>query len=217
MRAHHTVVLVDDHALVRRGLAALLASDGRYQVIGEASNGEMALELIARLKPAVVMLDLSMPKLDGLGALRRLRKSPNRPRVLVLSMYDDDQFVAQALADGADGYLLKDALDDELFEALDAVVSGHRYLAAGINQARLASVEVNSTELTAREREVLQLIANGQTTSEAAEHLAISPHTATRHRANLMRKLGVHNQAELVRAAVQRGLIILGRTSTPAG
>jgi DNA-binding NarL/FixJ family response regulator len=214
MMPRHTVLLVDDHALVRRGMASLLASDGRYQVIAEASNGEMALELIARHKPTLVLLDLSMPKLDGLGTLRRLRKLPRRPRVLVLSMYDDDQFVAQALSDGADGYLLKDAMDDELFEAMDAVVSGHRYLAAAINQVRLDRVSVQSSDLTSREREVLQLIADGQTTSQAAEQLAISPHTATRHRANLMRKLGVHNQAELVRTAVQRGLIILGRTSS---
>jgi DNA-binding NarL/FixJ family response regulator len=210
----HTVLLVDDHALVRRGMASLLASDGRYQVVAEASNGEMALELIAKHKPTVVLLDLSMPKLDGLGTLRRLRKMPRRPRVLVLSMYDDDQFVAQAMSDGADGYLLKDAMDDELFEALDAVVTGHRYLASGINQVRLGNVSIQSSDLTSREREVLQLIADGQTTSQAAERLAISPHTATRHRANLMRKLGVHNQAELVRTAVQRGLIILGRTSS---
>ncbi len=214
MMPRHTVLLVDDHALVRRGMASLLASDGRYEVVAEASNGEMALELIARHKPTLVLLDLSMPKLDGLGTLRRLRKLPRRPRVLVLSMYDDDQFVAQALSDGADGYLLKDAMDDELFEALDAVVAGHRYLASSINQVRLGHVSIQSSDLTAREREVLQLIADGQTTSQAAERLAISPHTATRHRANLMRKLGVHNQAELVRTAVQRGLIILGRTSS---
>ncbi len=217
MMARHTVLLVDDHALVRRGMASLLASDGRYQVIAEASNGEMALELIARHKPTLVLLDLSMPKLDGLGTLRRLRKLPRRPRVLVLSMYDDDQFVAQAMSDGADGYLLKDAMDDELFEAMDAVVSGHRYLAAAINQVRLGRVSVQSSDLTSREREVLQLIADGQTTSQAADQLSISPHTATRHRANLMRKLGVHNQAELVRTAVQRGLIIFGRTSSDRG
>jgi DNA-binding NarL/FixJ family response regulator len=214
MMRRHTVLLVDDHALVRRGMASLLASDGRYEVIAEASNGEMALELIARHKPTLVLLDLSMPKLDGLGTLRRLRKTPQRPRVLVLSMYDDDQFVAQALSDGADGYLLKDAMDDELFQAMDAVVSGHRYLAAAINQVRLDRVSVQSSDLTSREREILQLIADGQTTSQAAERLSISPHTATRHRANLMRKLGVHNQAELVRTAVQRGLIVLGRTSS---
>ena len=214
MMPRHTVLLVDDHALVRRGLASLLASDGRYAVIGEASNGEVALEMITKHRPTLVLLDLSMPKLDGLGTLRRLRKAPRRPRILVLSMYDDDQFVAQAMSDGADGYLLKDAMDDELFEAMDAVVAGHRYLAAGINQVRLGSVSVQSSDLTSREREVLQLIADGQTTSQAAETLAISPHTATRHRANLMRKLGVHNQAELVRTAVQRGLIILGRTSS---
>jgi DNA-binding NarL/FixJ family response regulator len=214
MMPRHTVLLVDDHALVRRGMASLLASDGRYQVIAEASNGEMALEMIAQHRPTLVLLDLSMPKLDGLGTLRRLRKMPRRPRVLVLSMYDDDQFVAQAMSDGADGYLLKDAMDDELFEAMDAVIAGQKYLAAGINQVRLGNVSVQSSDLTSREREVLQLIADGQTTSQAAETLAISPHTATRHRANLMRKLGVHNQAELVRTAVQRGLIILGRTSS---
>ncbi len=214
MMPRHTVLVVDDHALVRRGLMSLLASDGRYAVVGEASNGEAALELIERFKPTLVLLDLSMPKLDGLGTLRRLRKVPRRPRILVLSMYDDDQFVAQALSDGADGYLLKDAMDDELFEAMDAVVAGHRYLASGINQVRLGNVSIQSSDLTSREREILQLIADGQTTSQAAEQLAISPHTATRHRANLMRKLGVHNQAELVRTAVQRGLIVLGRTSS---
>jgi len=212
MVARHTVLLVDDHALVRRGLALLLASDGRYEVVAEASNGAMALELIARHRPTLVLLDLSMPKLDGLGTLRQLRKMPRRPRILVLSMYDDDQFVAQAMNDGADGYLLQDAMDDELFEAMNAVLAGQRYLASGINPVRLDNVSVQSSDLTAREREVLQLIADGQTASQAAEQLAISPHTATRHRANLMLKLGVHNQAELVRTAVQRGLIVLGRT-----
>jgi DNA-binding NarL/FixJ family response regulator len=209
-----TVLLVDDHALVRRGLASLLASDGRFVVIGEASNGEIALEMIAKHKPTLVLLDLSMPRLDGLGTLRRLRESARRPRVLVLSMYDDDQFIAQALSDGADGYLLKDAMDDELFQAIETLLGGHRYLSAGINQTRLVAVSIRPSDLTAREREVLQLIADGQTTSQAAETLAISPHTATRHRANLMRKLGVHNQAELVRTAVQRGLIVLGRTNS---
>jgi DNA-binding NarL/FixJ family response regulator len=209
-----TILLVDDHALVRRGLASLLASDGRFTVMGEASNGEIALAMIAQHRPTLVLLDLSMPRLDGLGTLRRLRGSPKRPRVLVLSMYDDDQFVAQALSDGADGYLLEDAMDDELFHAIETLLAGQRYLSAGINQTRLVAVSVQPSDLTAREREVLQLIADGQTTSQAAESLAISPHTATRHRANLMRKLGVHNQAELVRTAVQRGLIVLGRTNS---
>ena len=197
MATRHTVLLVDDHALVRRGLALLLASDGRYEVVADASNGAMALELIALHRPKLVLLDLSMPKLDGLGTLRQLRKMPRRPRVLVLSMYDDDQFVAQAMSDGADGYLLKDAMDDELFEAMNAVLAGQRYLATGIDQRRLENVSVQSSDLTAREREVLQLIADGQTTSQAAEQLAISPHTATRHRANLMRKLGAVSYTHL--------------------
>lgn len=214
MTDERTVLLVDDHALVRRGLAALLASDGRYRVVAEASNGEVALELVAQHQPALVLLDLSMPKMDGLATLRRLRRLPDRPRILVLSMYDDDQFVAQATSDGADGYLLKDAMDDELFVAIDTVLSGGRYLASAIDPSRLDASGAAAGLLTTREREVLQLIADGLTTSETADRLAISPHTATRHRANLMRKLGVHNQAELVRAAMVRGLISLRAPST---
>jgi DNA-binding NarL/FixJ family response regulator len=205
----HKVLVVDDHALVRRGLMALLQTDGRFHVVGEAGNGEVALGLVAQLRPDILLLDLSMPRMDGLETIRRLRRTPSRLRILVLSMYDDVQFVAQALSDGADGYLLKDAMDDELFVALDAVLRGQRYLARSIDQARVAEVAVHSVELTQREREVLQLIADGHTTQHAAEILSISPHTATRHRANLMQKLGVHNQVELVRAAAQRRLIVV--------
>jgi DNA-binding NarL/FixJ family response regulator len=205
----HRVLVVDDHALVRRGLMALLHSEGRFTVVGEAGNGEVALALVTQLRPDIVLLDLSMPRMDGLETIRRLRRMPGRIRVLVLSMYDDLQFIAQALSDGADGYLLKDAMDDELFLALDAVLRGQRYLARSIDQSRIAEVAVHSVELTQREREVLQLIADGHTTQHVAEILSISPHTATRHRANLMHKLDVHNQVELVRAAVQRGLIVV--------
>lgn len=205
------VLLADDHALVRRGLAALLATDGRFEVVAEAGNGEEALAQARLTLPDVVLLDLSMPKLDGLETLRRLRREAPRIRVLVLSMYDDAQFVAQALADGAHGYLLKHAMDDELFGALEAVLRGGRYTSTAIDIARVEALEIARSELTAREREVLQLIAAGHTTQEVAELLSISPHTATRHRANLMQKLDAHNQVELVRAAVARGLILMPR------
>jgi DNA-binding NarL/FixJ family response regulator len=205
------VLLVDDHALVRRGLAALLATDGRFQVVGEAGNGEDALAILERVPADLVVLDLSMPRLDGLETLRRLRATGSRIRVLVLSMYDDTQFVAQALADGAHGYLLKHAMDDELFHALEALARGGRYTSKEIDMARVQALEMARSELTAREREVLQLIATGRTTQEVAEDLSISPHTATRHRANLMQKLDVHNQVELVRAAVARGLVMMPR------
>jgi two-component system, NarL family, response regulator LiaR len=203
------VVLVDDHALVRRGLAVLLRTDGRHVVVGEAGSGEAAIGLVDRERPDVVILDMSMPGIDGLETLRRLRRLPVQPRVLILSMHDEAQLIAQALNDGADGYLLKDSMDDELFLAIEGVQRGQRYLAAAIDRARLHEVMSRPTALTSREREVLQLIANGHTTQEVAEQLNISPHTATRHRANLMQKLDAHNQVELVRIAASRGLIVL--------
>lgn len=213
----HRVLLVDDHALVRRGLAALLHADGRFRVVAEAGSGESALAHAAQERPDVVLLDMSMPRMDGLATLRRLRALPARPRVLILSMYDEAHFVAQALQEGADGYLLKDAMDDELFHALEAVLRGQRYVAAAIDRAQVQVASTNPSQLTTREREVLQLIAAGHTTQQVAERLDISPHTATRHRANLMQKLGAHNQVELLRVASQRGLILLPRGRAEGG
>jgi DNA-binding NarL/FixJ family response regulator len=207
-----SLVLVDDHALVRRGLAALLETDGRYRVIAEAGDGEAALATLAGCRPDAVILDLSMPRLDGLETLRRLRRAGARLRILVLSMHDDEQFVARALGLGAQGYLLKEAMDDELFEAVDAILRGQRYVSRSLDAARIESLAGEPSALTEREREVLQLIAAGRTTHEVARILSISPHTATRHRANLMQKLDAHNQVELVRAAVLHGLIVMPRS-----
>lgn len=207
------ILLVDDHALVRRGMAALLHTDGRFRVVAEAGTGEMAIVQAMQERPDVVILDMSMPRMDGLETLRRLRTLPIRPKVLMLSMYDEAHFVAQAMNEGADGYLLKDAMDDELFHALEAVMRGHRYVASAIDRSKVHAEAANPSQLTTREREVLQLIAIGHTTQEAAERLNISPHTATRHRANLMQKLGVHNQVELLRVAAQRGLILMPRNA----
>jgi RNA polymerase sigma factor (sigma-70 family) len=151
-----------------------------------------------------------MPGIDGLETLRRLRARQLPVRVLILSMHDETHLVGQALTGGADGYLLKDSMDDELFQAIDGVLRGQRFVAAAIDRSRLLEATTRPTTLTTREREVLQLIAAGLTTSEVAERLNISPHTATRHRANLMQKLEVHNQVELVRIAATRGLIVLG-------
>lgn len=207
------ILLVDDHALVRRGMAALLHTDGRFRVVAEAGTGELAIAQAMQERPDVVILDMSMPRMDGLETLRRLRTLPIRPKVLMLSMYDEAHFVAQAMNEGADGYLLKDAMDDELFHALEAVMRGHRYVGSAIDRSKVHAEATNPSQLTTREREVLQLIATGHTTQEAAERLNISPHTATRHRANLMQKLGVHNQVELLRVAAQRGLILMPRNA----
>ncbi|MCB0033355.1 MAG: response regulator transcription factor [Anaerolineales bacterium] len=206
------IVLADDHNVVRRGLAALLALEGGFEVVGEASNGEDLLQLVSEQAADVVILDLSMPRLNGLEALRRLKRAQENMRVLVLSMYDDEELIAQALSHGADGYILKDSMDDELFEALETVQKGERYLSGAIDKVVLnrAPSEL-SFELTAREHEVLQLIAAGHTAAEIADLMCISPHTANRHRANLMQKMGVRNQIELVRLAIQRGLVIIGK------
>lgn len=203
------IILVDDHNLVRRGLAALLQIDGRYRVVAEAGNGEDALACVESTPADIVVLDLSMPRMNGFEAIRRITKRAGSIRIVVLSMYDDAQFVAEALRDGARGYILKQAMDEELFHALDAVAKGGQYVSSAIDMGRVQEHLMVSQSLTAREREVLQLIADGHTTQELAEILQISPHTATRHRANLMQKLNAHNQVELVRVASQKGIIIM--------
>jgi DNA-binding NarL/FixJ family response regulator len=204
--------LVDDHALVRRGVAALLRLAGHFEVIGEAGNGEDALSQLAdpsvRVLPDLVLLDLAMPRLDGLETMRRIHKQWPRVAVVILSMHSDEQFVAQALRFGARGYLLKQGMDTELYEALAAVLRGERYVTPSIDRARVATQDEKETELTAREREVLQLVSDGHTTQAVADILNISHHTATRHRANLMQKLQVHNQMELMRTAISRGLVV---------
>jgi DNA-binding NarL/FixJ family response regulator len=202
-------MLVDDHALVRRGVAALIKADGRYAVVSEAGDGEDALAKLEGVEADVVILDLDMPRLNGLEVIRRLLKKQPRSRVLVLSMYDDEQFVAQALRGGARGYILKHAMDDELFKALDAIAHGGRYISSSVSPQHVEQQMLDQSDLTTREREVLQLIVDGHTTNEVADILSISPHTATRHRANLMQKLSVHTQVELVRTAAQRGLVIM--------
>ncbi len=204
----YSIILVDDHNLVRRGLAALLRTDARYCIIAEASNGEEALTQANAHEPDIMILDISMPRLNGLETVRRLKKQSPRTRILMLSMHDDVGFVAQAIREGAGGYILKDAMDDELFQALDALTKGEMYISAQVNLDRVEDDCLGQTDLTAREREVLQLIVDGHTTQQIAHLLSISPHTATRHRANLMQKLNVHNQMELVRCAVEQGLVI---------
>lgn len=205
------VILIDDHAIVRRGLVALLRADSRYKVVAEANDGEEALARLASTEVDIAILDLSMPRLNGLETLRRIAKQHPKVRTVVLSMYDDDQFVAQSLRDGAYGYVLKQAMDDELFGALERVMQGGRYVSPCLDLERIEHRHLERIDLTHREREVLQLIVDGHTTQAVAETLSISPHTATRHRANLMQKLRVHTQMELVRAAAQRGLVVLPR------
>lgn len=205
-----SVILADDHALVRRGLAALLHTDSAYRVVAEANNGEEALQRASEIAADLMLLDLSMPRLNGLEAIRRLKRQQPAMKILVLSMYDDAEFVAQAIKDGVDGYLLKQSMDDELFEALAVIMAGERYFSPTIDLTGLdMQTEHTNDQLTSREYEVLQLIAEGHSAAEIAKLMMISPHTANRHRANIMLKLNVHSQIELIHLAAERGWIIL--------
>ncbi len=203
------IVLVDDHNLVRSGMAALLRQGGRFDVVGEATNGLEALERLREVSCDLLIIDLAMPRLGGIEVIEELRRRDKRIRILVLSMYDDAQFVARAIKNGANGYLLKHAMDGELFDAIEQVLAGDEFISESIDREAFLEFTFDDLELTSREKEVLQLIAEGMTNTEIAEDLFISPHTVTRHRANLMKKLNVHNRVELVKVASSRGLIMI--------
>jgi DNA-binding NarL/FixJ family response regulator len=209
--AKKRVILVDDHNLVRSGLAALLGQDGRFEVVDEATNGVQAIEKVKSVPCDLLIVDLAMPRLGGMEVISEVRRRHRQVRILVLSMYDDAQFVARAIKAGANGYLLKHALDEDLFEAIQAVFRGETFISELIDKDALREFSFDDSDLTSREREVLHLIAEGKTNGDIAEVLSISPHTVTRHRANLMKKLNVHNRVELVNVASSRGLIILPR------
>lgn len=200
------LVLVEDHHLMRQGLAALLSGRGEVQIVGEAANGLEALALVEKLRPQLVLMDLSMPTLNGLDATRQIKQRYPGIAVLVLSMYNDPMFVARALHAGASGYILKESMLEELTLAIHAVIEGGVFLsplvAAPIVQEYLRSAPAGLdpyAQLTAREREVLQLLAEGHSTPQIAKMLTVSLPTVRSHQANLKRKLGFKNRAELVR------------------
>jgi two-component system response regulator NreC len=209
-----SIILADDHPVVRRGMRTLLEAESDFSVIGETGDGLESVRLVEKLQPDVLILDLMMPGLSGLEALRIIRKRSPRTRVVVLSMHENKAFVAEALKNGATCYVLKGSDEENLVQAVQEAAAGRRFLSppvteraidADIEQARAAQLDPHET-LTAREREVLQLAAEGKTGAEIAARLHISPRTVENHRANVMRKLGLKNQSELVRYAVRRGL-----------
>jgi two-component system, NarL family, response regulator NreC len=212
-----SIVLADDHPVVRRGLRALLEAEPDFSIVGEASDGLETVRLVERVRPNVLVLDLMMPGLNGLEALRIIRERATETRVLVLSMYNNKAFVAEALKTGANGYALKGCTEENLLHAVREVAEGRRFLSppvsdiaidAYIEQAKAGPFDPHET-LTPREREVLQLAAEGNTSSEIAERLHISPRTVENHRAKVMRKLELDNHSDLVLYAVRRGLIPL--------
>ncbi|MFY9725958.1 MAG: response regulator transcription factor [Bryobacteraceae bacterium] len=200
-----TVLLVDDHALVRRGFRRMLEDDSEIEVLGEASDGHDAVEAAARLHPAVVVMDFALPSMNGGVATRLILKESPQTAVLILSMHAEASYVRTCLEAGARGYLLKNAMDLELVQAVKQVAGGARVL-----DPRLGSMaEAGNTPpaLSTRELEVLQLIVNGKSNKDIATVLGLSANTVAVHRANIMQTLGIHNTAELVVYAIREGLV----------
>lgn len=210
------VLLADDHAVLRAGLRALLEQEEEFRVVGEASDGVMALNLVEELKPDLILLDLTMPGLNGLDALPTVKKVSPHSRVLILTMHDESQYLRRAIKRGAAGYLLKKAADTELLAAMRAVMRGDVYIHPTMTRPLLDDLLPSHTEerekdlwdtLSDREQESLLLVALGHTSAEIAEKLSISPKTVDTYRARGMEKLGLETRAALVRFTLQRGLL----------
>jgi two-component system, NarL family, response regulator NreC len=205
------ILLTDDHAVVRQGFKMILAAQPDMEIVGEAGNGREAIELAGRLKPDVVVMDVAMPELNGIEATRRIAESAPHARVLALSMHKDSVYVREVLRAGARGYLLKDSVAGDLVSAVRAVARGEGYLSPGVSDAVLDDYRKHVTNpidlLTSREREVLQMLAEGKTNKEIASVLNLSVYTIDAHRGRIMEKLNLHSINDLVRFAVRNGLI----------
>lgn len=205
------ILLADDHSMVRQGFRRILEAQEDFEIAGEACNGKQAVELAEQLRPDVVVMDVAMPGLNGIEATRRICESSPGTRVLALSMHRDSVYVREILRSGARGYLLKDAFDADLVAAVRAVARGEGYIAPAVADSVLADYRQHVTDpvdlLTPREREVLQLIAEGKTNKEIASLLNLSVYTVDAHRGRIMEKLNLHSTGELVRFALRKGII----------
>lgn len=211
------VLLADDHAIVRRGIRSLLESDPTITVVGEAVDGLEALHLVEQRSPDILILDVGMPRLNGIEVAARVQKLHAAPRVVILSMHADESYILRALDAGARAYLLKDATDEDLLPAIRAVARGRRFFSPSVSAVLVEDYirlvhSKGLTEpydlLTDREKEVLQLLAEGRSNKEVASVLSVGLSTVETHRANLMQKLNLHNTAEIVLYAVRKGVIV---------
>ena len=210
------ILLADDHAIVRRGLKSLLESEPDLTVVAEAADGIEAVRLAGELHPDVAVLDIAMPMINGIEVAARLQTMERPPRVVVLSMHSDESYILRALAAGAQAYLLKEATDEDLIPAIRTVATGKPFFSAAVSavlvedyirQLKARGATDTFDLLTAREREVLQLLAEGRSNKEVASLLDLALSTVETHRANLMQKLSLHNTAEIVLYAVRKGMI----------
>ena len=212
-----TVLLADDHPIVRQGMRNLLDTEAGLSVVGEAEDGLQTVQLAEQLKPDVVIVDMMMPRLNGLEAIRQITTRLPNTLCIVLSMQSADPYIVQALKAGASGYVLKDSGPNEVIDAIQQVLNGKRYLSPQLSEKLIdlfvAKVEVDVLDpynsLTAREREILQLAAEGLSNSNIAEQLSISTRTVEQHRQNMMNKMDFKNQTDLIRFALKRGILPL--------
>ncbi|HUI66095.1 MAG TPA: response regulator transcription factor [Bacteroidota bacterium] len=213
-----TVLIADDHTILRRGLVSLLSLNQNIEVIGEAEDGRSAVEMAMRLEPDVVLMDLSMPVLNGLEATDQLKKESPGIKVLILSAHDNDEYVNQVVRSGANGYVLKNTSPEELYTAIRIVHSGHAFFSpslsgrfGGLLGGDADKEALRGSPLTAREREILQLVAEGESHQHIADRLFISVRTVDTHKNNIMKKLNLHDTASLVTYAIKNGIVILPR------
>jgi two-component system, NarL family, response regulator NreC len=220
----HTVVLADDHHLVRQGFRSLLQTEPDLEIVGEAGDGLEAVRLTEQLQPDILVTDLLMPALTGIEVVNQVQRRVPKTRVVVLSMHRNEAYVLEALRHGAMAFVLKDATASEFLKAIREVLAGRKYLGspfsdsaieAYVQKARGAPLDAYD-KLTVREREVLQLKAEGRTTAEIAQRLFISPRTVEIHRTNFMRKLGLRSQTDVIRFALSRGLLADAGSIGPA-
>jgi two-component system response regulator NreC len=204
------ILLVDDHVLVRQGLKSLLEREG-FLVVGEASDGQEALYQAGLVRPDIVVMDISMPMINGLNAAREIQQAFPKTKTILLTQHDEKEYVSEALDAGVKGYVLKNQAGSDLVQAIKQVSRGQVYLSPGVAQAVVESYHAKAhksgAQLTLRERQVLQLIAEGKSTKDVASVLGISVKTAESHRTRLMQKLDIHETASLVRYAVRQGIV----------
>jgi len=210
------ILLADDHTILRAGLKMMLNAQPDMEVVGEASDGRQAITETQRLQPDIILMDITMPEMNGIEATRQIKKLVPESRILILTMHEHDEYVFQALRAGASGYMLKEAADTELISALHIIQSGQFYLSPMaqsvlvgdyLQRVHIGEEKDSYSTLTEREREILKLIAEGYTNNQIAERLVISPKTVDTHRTHIMDKLNLHSRAELVKYAMRRGLL----------
>ncbi len=210
-----SIVVADDHAIVRHGLRALLEAEAEFKVVGEAADGNEAVQLVNQVSPDVLILDMAMPGMGGLDVIDQVKVSSPNTKIVVLSMHRNEAYVQASLRNGASGYVLKGSPSSELMDGIRAAVAGKIYLSRPLSERAIEAYaqRLNPEEkepfdtLTSREREVLKLTVEGYKTTDIAAKLAISPRTVETHRTNLMNKLDIHSQLDLLRYAIKRGIL----------